>query len=359
MPQTVITTLEQVTPEWLTTVLTQNGAITRGRLLSVDAESGGGNWSSNARLALSYSEDARGESPTRLFLKMCRSDPDSKDAFDDSEVNYYTRDYLDVPDAPLVRCYHAGYSKEPRHYHLLLEDVSDTHFPAYEKERELASGLAMVEGLATLHTRWWGPQRLAEAGASIHTSAEIQHFVNMGWPGVAPILSHYSDQFEPHWPDLIKETFARHSQAAIARTLQATDQTIIHGDANPTNILIPRRGNRPIYIIDRQPFRWGLTTWLGVFDLVYITVFDLNPEQRRQFERPLLQRYYETLLRLGVTGYSLAQFHQDYRLAVPLGIYIFTEYCADGIDKELEFVWLTVLKRTLTAMDEWDCAGMW
>jgi hypothetical protein len=30
--------------------------------------------------------------------------------------------------------------------------------------------------------------------------------------------------------------------------------TLIHGDGGKANILIPRAGDRPVYIIDRQPF---------------------------------------------------------------------------------------------------------
>jgi hypothetical protein len=33
--------------------------------------------------------------------------------------------------------------------------------------------------------------------------------------------------------------------------------------AGASNILVPRQGDRPIYLIDRQPFNWSLTAWLG------------------------------------------------------------------------------------------------
>ena len=91
---------------------------------------GHGNWSTTARLRPRYSSEATGERPSRLFLKIVRSDPDDEEAFGDSEVPYYTRDYLDVPDAPLVRCHDAAYSAADHCYHLLLDDVTATHVEA-------------------------------------------------------------------------------------------------------------------------------------------------------------------------------------------------------------------------------------
>ena len=42
--------------------------------------------------------------------------------------------------------------------------------------------------------------------------------------------------------------------------------TIVHGDINPGNILYPVDPGK-VYFLDRQPFPWSLTTWLGVSDL--------------------------------------------------------------------------------------------
>ena len=61
-------------------------------------------------------------------------------SFDASEVRYYRRDYVDVADAPLLRCYDALYSEELRRYHILLDDVSETHITASEKEPSLDMG---------------------------------------------------------------------------------------------------------------------------------------------------------------------------------------------------------------------------
>ena len=70
MTERLIRDLEQVSIEWLTRVLTARGALTKGVVSGFEVDGGAGNWSSNARLKLRYSEDAEGEKPEKLFLKM-------------------------------------------------------------------------------------------------------------------------------------------------------------------------------------------------------------------------------------------------------------------------------------------------
>ena len=277
IPAAVITSLDQVSTAWLTAVLTRSGALTRGAVAAFEVDSGSGNWSTNARLQVRYAAGSAGSLPHSLFLKMVDiGDPDAVETFDDSEVTYYTRDYSDVPDAPLVHCYDAAYSADQRRYHLLLDDLSASHVPAYEKEPDLAYGLALAEALAVLHARWWGAERLAEAGAPLHDAAHIQQFVDIAAPGVPHILRYFTPALQPGWPELLHDLYARHPAAIIARTRDVTGFTLIHGDAGPYNILAPREGERPLYLIDRQPFNWSLTTWLGVYDLIYSMVLRLG-----------------------------------------------------------------------------------
>jgi hypothetical protein len=354
----VITNVDQVTVEWLTAVLANSRALTGGAVEAFDVETGRGNWSSSARLNLRYSEDAQGDLPQRLFLKMVNTDLDDE-FFGPSEVTYYTRDYIGVKDAPLLRCYDGRFSEAAQRYHLLLDDVGETHIRATDKEPTLEYGLALAEGLAVLHAHWWGVRRLAEADAPMHDGEHIRRFVEIAEPGAGHIIERLSAELEPHWPAAIRDLFAHHPQMMIRRTQDDNGFTLIHGDAGDTNILVPREGERPIYIIDRQPFDWSLTTWLGAYDLAYAIVLDWNVELRRQFERPILEHYHKHLIRRGVRGYSWEQLWDDYRLCVAMGVYIATEYCRGGVNEATQWVWLPMLQRALTACDDLDCSKLW
>lgn len=359
VPGDVITSVAQVTAEWLTAVLTHSGALTHGHVTEVKLDTGGGNWSANAKLSIAYAPESRGTLPKNLFLKMVNADTGDGEFFSESEVTYYTRDYVDVDHAPLIHCYDAAYSDRLKRYHLLLDDVSSTHIEAIQKEPTLEYGLALAEGLATLHARWWGAQRLIEAGAPIHDATHIQQFADIAAPGVGHILADCAGDLAPHWPQLMHELFARHPQALIARTRNPSGFTLIHGDVGPYNVLVPHEGTRPLYIIDRQPFDWSLTTWLGVYDLAYAMVLDWEPDARKRFEIPVLEQYHAQLRENGVRDYAWQQLYDDYRLCAAMGVYIATEYCRGRLNEQWRHVWLPMLQHALTACDDLDCRALW
>lgn len=354
----VITSLNQVSVQWLTAVLSQTNALTRGVVAAFEVDTGRGNWSTNALLKVRYVEGSQGILPQRLFLKMVNTDLEDE-FFSASEVTYYTRDYIDVADAPLVRCYDAAFSPEQQRYHLLLDDLSDTHVEAAMKTPNLEYGLALAEGLAVMHARWWGAQRTVAAGSPIHSAQHIRRFVEIAEPGAAHIINHFSAELAPHWPDVLRTFYRQHPQAIIERTQDDNGFTLIHGDVGHNNILVPRHGERPIYIIDRQPFDWSLTTWLGVYDLAYAIVLDWDVETRRRLEIPILKHYHYSLLQHGVAGYSWQRLFDDYRLSAAMGIYIATEYCRGGINEKWLGTWLPMLNRSLAACDDLACTELW
>lgn len=355
----VISSAYDVTAEWLTAVLVGSGALDNGKVTSFYLDIGRANWSTNAKLTVNYSEDAQGARPQSLFLKMAKSDIDDERSFGASEVTYYLRDYVDVKNAPLVCCYDGVYSEKLKRYHLLLEDVSKTHTVAEEKEPTAEYGFALAEGLAVLHARWWGERRLLEAGEPIHKAGFIQRFVDICEPGVDHLLRREPNDLESHWPEMMREIFIKHPTAMIQRTKDGNGFTLIHGDIGDRNILAPRRGERPIYLIDRQPFNWALTSWLGAYDLAYAMVLDWPTQLRRNYEIMVLQRYHEHLIKHGVVGYSWERLFDDYRLCVVMGVYVATEYCRNGTDTQWFHVWLLMLQRSLTAVDDLKCNELW
>lgn len=355
----VITQVEQVTPQWLTAVLHQSPALTNGQVVAVELAGGRGNWSQNGRLHLTYSPDAQGECPTHLFLKLVSTDIGDGEFFLPAEVTYYTRDYLDVPDAPLVRCYHAAYDPAQHRYHLLLADLSATHQAGYDKTPTLGHGQALAEALASLHARWWGPARLNESGAAVHDAAHLQRFVAIGAPGIPHVLEHFGRKLESHWPEQIGRIFAQLPGKLAARAEDRTHFTLLHGDANPGNMLVPKEGGeRPIYLIDQQPFDWSITTWAGVYDLAYIMALYWPTDLRRTLEIPVLRHYQLQLAARGVADYAWAQLHADYRLCVAQMVPVAVEYMRDGGDPAWNTFRFGLVQRTLTAFDDLHCGEL-
>ena len=137
------------------------------------------------------------------------------------------------------------------------------------------TGSALAEGLAMSHARWWGAERLTAVGASMHDAAHIWCFVGVAAPGVENIIAHFaSDSQTSIGRKPCVDSVAHHPQRLIERIQNPSGFTLIHGDVGEQNVLIPRQGYRPLYVIDRQPFNWSLTTWLGVYDIAYAVVLD-------------------------------------------------------------------------------------
>lgn len=354
----IITRVDEVTPEWLTAVLSHHGALTAGKVDSFTASTNHGNWSRNASLTLTYSAQALGHCPTSLFLKLVDTDTGDGEFFLPSEVTYYTHDYIDLPDAPLVRCYDAHYDPEQNRYHLLLDDLSATHEAASALKPTLAHGQALAEGLAILHAHWWGIERLVKSGAPFHNNAHIRRFVMIGEPGIKHALDKFGDRLLPHWPGTIQQIFAKLPDRLVARAQDRTHLTQIHGDPNPGNMLVPKVGERPLYLIDLQPFDWSLTTWFGAYDLAYIMALFWESSLRRQLEVPILHHYHQTLTQRGITGYSWQQLYDDYRLFVTLTVPIAVEYMRDGGDPDWNWFRFGLIERTLTAFDDLECAEL-
>ena len=354
----VIRAMDQITPEWLTGVLRRAGVLAAGQVTSVIIESSERILSTGTRIRIAFSEDATGLLPTKLFLKTVKTDQD-EDFFGPSEVNYYLRDYKGVTCAPIPRCYDAVFSEEQRCYHLLLDDLADTHIEARHKPRTLEYGLALAEALACLHAAWWGGKRLTKIDEHLPTARQIEWFVEVARPGAGHILDAFDHELKAHWPAAVEEILQRHPLTMVARTNEPNGFTLIHGDPNWNNILVPHDADRPLYIIDRQPFNWSLTVWLGVYDLVYALVLDWSIDERRRFEMPILRHYHDRLMALGVRDYSWEQLLLDYCLSVPICVYVAIEWCRGGINEQWVHVWLPMLQQALTACDDLNCRELW
>ncbi|MCW5852138.1 MAG: phosphotransferase, partial [Anaerolineae bacterium] len=277
-----------------------------------------------------------------------------------SEVDYYTRDYVGLADAPLVTCYDAQYDPVSGAYHILLDDLSATHQPTWRVPSTLAHGQALARGLARLHAYRWTPEQRAAIGAAIPNAAKLGRYVEVARAGLEPMLDDVAGEVEPRWAAVWRKTFDRHPGLMIQRAQNPVGITVVHGDVNCGNILAPIVGEEPVYIVDRQPFDWSLTVWLGTSDLSYMMVTYWETEARRELEMAVLREYHQELQRRGVRDYSWDELLADYRLCVAQAIYVPTEWCGtEQGRREMKWVWWPELQRTMAAFEDWQCHQLW
>lgn len=329
MSTDVLTAPDQADATWLSRVLGAD-------VTAVTIEPLGGTWSRTVRLGLRFRREGSG--PSSLVLKLVGGD---SALFDRSEVDYYTRDYLGRPDLPLVRCHHAAYRETPRGYHLLLDDLGPSHQTAWDLD-PASFAVPLATAVARLHAAGWNEP--PADGAIDRYAAHVRI-------GLAPLL------------ELTADTLPAADRAALLAALYDLEPrftarlatgalTVLHGDVNPGNTLVPRDPSAalPLYLLDRQPFDHSLRTWIGAWDLAYPMVLFWEPADRRRLEADVLATYRATLAAAGVT-ISAADLRRDYQLAIVQCLAHAVSWLSEPADRLTKrWVWELQLTRALAAL---------
>src|SRR5690348_5996110 len=124
MEDKVLLDIEDATAAWLTGVLHARGYLITGAIEKVEQLGEASFHAHTARLELMYSADATATLPASLFLKVCK---EGSALFGDSEVHYYTTIATAMQAPPIPFGYHAAYDRQTQRYHLLLQDLTETH----------------------------------------------------------------------------------------------------------------------------------------------------------------------------------------------------------------------------------------
>ena len=96
-----------------------------------------------------------------------------------------------------------------------------------------------------------------------------------------------------------------------------SDLTVMHLDFRLDNMFYDRERKEPV-IFDWQ----GASHGRGAYDLAYLMSTGYAAEFRREHEVDLLQRYHDTLVAEGVSGYSLGQVQSDYRFGMVFSLWV-------------------------------------
>lgn len=344
---TVLYSIDDLSAEWLTQVLREKGALSTGYVMAVEQTSTTHQASLNYFLRIGYSADAPTTAPQTLFLKLSRPERLPLTA---SEVEYYTKIVTRTPLKITPFCYSAEFDGQKGAYHILLEDVSKTHtglslsYPPIS-----AHALAMAKTLARLHAYWWEKPNLNTV-SDLPTEAVIMRYVDTCRAGLTPMFDFLGDRLTDTQRWLIDTLTEHYPRWMLKRTQQTPNHlTLIHGDCHNANWLLPK-AEGDTYLIDRQPFDWSLTCWLGVSDLTYMMVHWWYPAYRERIEESVLRTYHAELLAQGVTNYSWQQLWDDYRLCAIQSLYVPLAWCTEGNLDDTSWIWYPKVVYTLDAI---------
>ena len=321
----LLTAPEQATPEWLTTVLRQDGQFPHGYVTDVRISSTEPTsvWTL-FHLQVRYSADAPPSAREHLILKLSKRTGQHGDTrfyalASGKEVFFYTNIAATpaMANVPIIRCFHSAHSSEEQGSHVLVEDLSHTHWqpplalPPHEPLCEQT-----VRCLASLHAAWWQDGRLGDSGdiakrrawelREAHKNSQ-RSLMDM----VAAFIDYLGDRLSPKRRRVYERLLTL--EPALRERQGCRPQTLLHGDAHWWNFLYPLDPEADTTrILDWGSWRIGV----GTNDLAYMLALHFFPQQRRRLEERLVRAYHRELLRCGVTAYDWSACWEDYRLSV-------------------------------------------
>lgn len=312
-------TIESVTPEWLTRILKANGSLVEGEVAQIEEDDktyNQGQVADITRLAIQYTQSATGLLPTNLLLKQPKWNlhPELRNRSSHEAKFYAAIAELGVR-LPLPTCYSVAYNETAQTSHILMADLSATHFqrplpiPPSQAHCKL-----IVESLAQVHAIWWNSSKLGtEIGERL--TADAATAINQRLVATLPsFFDFFGDALLVTQRQAIEKIVESDFLTRLsARLCELRNVTLIHGDAHTGNLLLPRDATVDgVILIDWQ--LWAIN--VAAIDLAFLMALHWSPQRRAELEKPLLQHYHKQLLANGVNGYLWDELWHDYRESV-------------------------------------------
>ena len=325
-----------------------------GRVISVEAEPPRDQVVSRIiRLRLGY-DGAADAQPRSLILKVALPGDRNDGPFvhGQREVEFYAKAAMATPMGLVPRCFDSDWQDGTRDWHLLLEDLTDTHEIAtpWPLPPDEATCRRMVQTLARFHAAWWDEPRL---GVSIGTRVDaetVRQAMQRHAAAYERFADHLGDRLSRERRQLYERFFAA-APGLQARVLTYRNVTLVHGDAHVWNCFVPKDGSDDLRYFDWDTWRIGLASG----DLAYMMAVHWYPERRRQFEQPLLDHYHAALLGHGVQGYDRAALAEDYRRSVLMHLLLPMLQMTSGLPP---WIWWYHVERIALAIDDLDCRAL-
>jgi hypothetical protein len=264
----------------LTEVLRKSGVLGDGHVADVAVESSRPTILSRIiRLRLTC-EGATTDTPGGLILKTGLPERVKAKFYSGrQEVAFYTQLATVMPTSLVPRCFEAAWNADSNEWHLLLEDLTDTHFiaTAWPLPPTMEDCKRIIAARARFHAHWWDDPRL---GTSIGTwvpadDNPLQKF--------AAEFARFADRVGDRLPVERRRLFERFIDAGphlMKRYHSHRNVTILHGDSHVWNVFLPTTGGSD----DVRIFDWDC--WrvdVGTDDLAYMMALHWYPDLRRAF----------------------------------------------------------------------------
>ncbi len=297
----------EITPEWLTEALRDNGELDGERILDVSMSAmAGGAVGQLQRLHLRYDYSEK-PAPMSLIAKLHPASDSLKRAVarvNMAELGFY-RDV--APDSVLrtPHCYYADINPETGDFVLLLEDMHPARVGDVMAGCTVTEVESVVRTMAGFHAEWWD-------------DPQLETFDWIGPFRTSPIVDWIAGRFQDYsvpFPARVGEiahAVIRNFETVIDRLSEAP-HTIAHEDLRADNVFFDLDADgSEIAVIDFQ----AVARARGPLDIARFITSGLAPPTRSTEEMRLLRLYHQTLAAGGVAGYGFDDCIRDYRLGL-------------------------------------------
>jgi hypothetical protein len=217
-----------------------------------------------------------------------------------------------LPAGLVPRCFEAHPPNSASPWHIVLEDLTETHMVATEPPLPPSDAQcrAIVGSLARFHAAWWEDPRLGLSVGAWPADAGVDRFICQMERNFEDFADRLGDALTDGQRAFYEKLIAKAKRRPKGRR-DVRHFTLGHGDAHVWNCFLPRNGSDDVRWFDWTGWRIGNPT----YDLAYMMAVFWYPERRRRLEGMLLDHYHATLLAHGVR-YSRTDMQTDYRRSV-------------------------------------------
>jgi hypothetical protein len=317
---------EQVSASWLTTILTDSGALAPGRTVTGFTYGNVGEIEGLlgivARFVLKYdggdNDGGDGEAPGPETLVVKFATPVEASRAIGMNTRMYEREVRFLNDVapsvavPMPICYFADVDPSNGDVVVVLEDLRSYRAGDQVDGVDAAGIKRIIDAIAPLHAAYWGntDQPILANAMRVDTNY-IEPFmpgVEAMWENGVRLFSHVMA------PDVVPECgrFVGRLREIFRWNGRCT-QTLVHGDVRLDNVMWGQGVDQhPVMLIDWQ----NVMVSNPLQDLAYLMGQSVDVDVRRRHENEVVEYYHAKLVENGVTGFSLEQCWECYDLAM-------------------------------------------
>lgn len=343
-------TLEEITPEWLTTALQvrQPGVTVRGVEI-VDMVRG---TTTKIRLRLDLDEAGKAAGLPEIMILKGGFEPHSRAVGMDQMFEREARAYRDVFPAmhlPHPDCYFADYDGERKQGIILMEDLfaRGATFCTVLRPQTFDEIALRLRVLARFHAQSWDSPELAPGGKwgdlfgffDIMQPFYEHYMLPENWNRFVAAPRGASSSVRFHDADWVKASWAKMTQFAAG-----LPQCVVHGDMHLGNLYVYSDGSPGF-------FDSLASTAPGIWEVSYHISGSLDAADRKRWEGPLVQIYLDELATHGVKVPSFDEAMHWYTVMLLYGHFIFM---TNEVERQSEPLNCAVVSRVSAAMVDRD-----